>query len=87
MSPEEAKQRAERAHQLLADSLLKESLAAITEAAIAACAQAKDEKESWRACMTLKACMDVTRSLASHMETAKVVEFNFKPTLRERVGL
>ena len=87
MNQEEASIRAERAKQLLGDSLLKESLASITEAAIAACSQAKDEKEAWRACMTLKACMDVTRSLASHVETAKVVEFNLKPTLRERFGL
>ena len=87
MTPEEAKARAEHAKRLLEDQLLKASLAAVTEAAIAACAQAKDEKESWRACATLKACMDVTRSLASHMETAKVVEFNLRPTLRERIGL
>lgn len=87
MNAEEAKVRAEHAKRLLEDSLLKSSLSSVTEAAIAACAQARDEKESWRACATLKACMDVTRSLASHMETAKVVEFNLKPTLRERIGL
>ena len=87
MSPEEAKQRAEHAKHILADALFKESLASITESAIAACSQAKDEKDAWRACMALKACMDVARGLASHMETAKVVEFNSKPTLRERFGL
>lgn len=87
MNQEEAKVRAERAKQLLGDELLMGSLASLTEAAIAACAQAKDEKESWRACMTLKACMDVARGLASHMETAKVVEFNQRPTLRERLGI
>lgn len=87
MNPEEAKARAEHAKQLLGDELLKGSLAAITEAAIAACAQAKDEKDAWRACMTLKACMDFARGLASHMETAKVVEFNQRPTFRERLGI
>jgi hypothetical protein len=87
MTPEEAKTRAERAKQLLGDELLRGSLAALTEAAIAGCAQAKDEKESWRACATLKACMDIARGLASHLETAKVVEFNQKLTLRERLGI
>lgn len=87
MNAEEAKQRADHAHRLLGDTLLKSSLAALTEAAISACTQARDEKEAWRACMTLKSCMDVTRALASHMETAKVVEFNQRPTLRERIGL
>lgn len=87
MNPEEAKSRAERAKQLLADELLRGSLAALTEAAISACAQARDEKDAWRACMTLKACMDVARGLASHIETAKVIEFNQKPTLRERLGI
>lgn len=87
MTPEEAKLRAERAKQLLGDDLLKGSLAALTEAAIAACSQAKDEKDAWRACMTLKACMDFARGLVSHMETAKVVEFNQRPSLRERLGI
>ena len=87
MNPEDAKARAERAKQLLGDELLKGSLAALTEAAIAACAQARVEKDAWRACMTLKACMDVARGLASHIETAKVIEFNQKPTLRERLGI
>lgn len=87
MSPEEAKYRAERARQLLGDEILKGSIASVTEAAIAACSRVKDEKEAWRACMTLKACMDVTKAIASHVETAKVVEFNFKPTLRERIGI
>jgi hypothetical protein len=87
MNTEEAKDRAERAKQLLSDELLKGSLAALTESAIAACAQARDEKDAWRACMTLKACMDFARGLASHVETAKVIEFNQKPTLRERLGI
>jgi hypothetical protein len=87
MSPDEARIKAERAKQLLEDELLKGSIASITEAAIAACAQVRDEKEAWRACMTLKACMDVTRALASHVETAKVIEFNLRPTLRERIGI
>jgi hypothetical protein len=87
MNTEEAKQRAERAKLLLGDELLRGSLAALTEAAISSCAQAKDEKDAWRACVTLKACMDVARGLASHLETAKVVEFNQKLTLRERWGI
>ena len=87
MTPEEAQARAERAKQLLADPLLKDSFAANVNAAIALCASAKDEKEAWRACMTLKAVMDATRSIASHVDTAKVVDFNRKPTLRERFGI
>lgn len=87
LNPEEAKQRAERARQLLEDPLLKDSLAANVNAAIAACSQVRDEKEAWRACMNLKAVMDATRSIATHVETGKIIEHNFKPTLRERIGL
>jgi hypothetical protein len=87
MTPEEARTRADHAKRLLEDQLLKASLASVTEAAISACAQSKDEKEAWRACSALKACMDITRALAAHMETAKVVEFNVRPTLRERIGI
>jgi hypothetical protein len=87
MNTEEAKARSERAKQLLSDELLKGSLASLTEAAISACAQAKDEKDAWRSCAALKACMDFARGLASHMETAKVVEFNQRPTIRERLGI
>ena len=85
MSPEDAERKAAHAKQLLEDPLLKASLAANIDAAIAACSMAKDEKEAWRACMTLKAAMDVTRSIASHIETGKI--YNFKPTLKERFGL
>lgn len=87
LNPEEAKSRAARARQLLDDPLLKESLTANVNAAIAACASVKDEKEAWRACMTLKATMDTTKALASHVETAKIIEYNFKPTLKDRFGL
>lgn len=78
MTPEEAEQRAERAKQLLNDPLLKESLASNMNAAIAACAEVKDEGAAWRACMYLKAVMDATHAIASHIETAKVVNFNKK---------
>ena len=86
MNPEEANARAERAKQLLNDPVLKASLAANVDAALAACTQVRDEKEAWRACMTLKAAMDVTRAIASHIETAKVVEHNFRPGIKERLG-
>jgi hypothetical protein len=78
MTPEDASIRSERARQLLEDPLLKESLAANVNAAIAFCASAKDEKEAWRACMTLKAVMDATKSIATHMETEKIMNFNQK---------
>lgn len=87
MTPEEARARSDHAKRLLDDVLLKASLASITEAAIAACAQVRDEKEAWRACQTLKASMDVTRALAAHIESAKVVEFNLRPSLKERLGI
>ena len=76
MTPEDGQARAERARQLLDDPLLKESFAANVNAAIAACAQAKDEQDAWRACMRLKAVMDATQSIATHVETGKVLEFN-----------
>jgi hypothetical protein len=78
MTPEDASMRSERARQLLEDSLLKESLAANVNAAIALCASAKDEKEAWRACMVLKAVMDATKSIATHIETDKIMNFNQK---------
>lgn len=87
MTPEEARERADRAKTLLTDPLLKDSLTANVNAAIAACASVKDEKEAWRACMTLKAAMECTKALATHLETAKIIEYNFKPSLRERIGL
>ena len=82
MTPDEASQRAEHARQLLDDELLKASFAANVNAAIAMCAAATDEKDAWRACMRLKAVMDATQSIASHIETGKVVEFN-----KRRFGL
>jgi hypothetical protein len=85
MTPEEASSRAERAKQLLADPLLKDSLAANVNAAIAACSNAKDEKEAWRAGTALRAVMDATQSIASHIETAKVTAFNSQRTFVDKV--
>ena len=86
MNLEDAQARAERARQLLDDELLKESFAANVNAAIAYCASAKDEQEAWRACMRLKAVMEATQSIAAHVETGKVVEFNQRKTFRDRLG-
>jgi uncharacterized alpha-E superfamily protein len=86
MTPEDAERKAGHAKQLLEDPLLKDSLAANVNAAIAACSQVRDEKEAWRACMNLKAVMDATRSIASHIETGKIIAHNFRPTLKERMG-
>jgi hypothetical protein len=46
------------------------------------CAGVKDEREAWRACMLLKAVMDATQSIATHIESGKVAEFN-----KRRFGL
>lgn len=84
MDKELAQQRAERARQLLDDPLLKASFEANINQGIAMCATAKDEKEAWRACMTLKAVMDATKSIATHIETGKIAEFNSRKPIMQR---
>jgi hypothetical protein len=86
MSPEEAKNRAERAKQLLNDPLLKESFSLAHEALIQAIRVAKTEDEAFKAAIALQTYHLIKDSISTHIETGKIIEYNFKPTLKERLG-
>lgn len=87
MNPEEAKARAERAKQLLNDPMLKESFDLAEKALIQALRVAKSEQEAFKATIAFQVFEVIRDSIKTHIETAKVIEYNFKPTLRERIGL
>lgn len=87
MNPEEAKQRAEKARQLLADPLLKESFDLAHEALLQALRVAKTQEEAFKATVALQTYHLIRDSIQTHIETGKIIEYNFKPTLRERIGL
>ena len=87
MNPEEAKQRAERAKQLLGDPLLKESFDLAHEALLQALRVAKTQEEAFKATVALQTYHLIKDSISTHIETGKIIEYNFKPTLRERIGL
>ena len=87
MNPEEAKVRAERAKQLIDDPLLKESFDLAHEAIQQALRVAKTPEESFKATIALQTYFLIRDSIKTHIETGKIIEYNFKPTLRERIGL
>ena len=87
MNPDEAKQRAERAKQLLGDPLLKESFDLAHEALLQALRVAKTQEEAFKATVALQTYHLIKDSISTHIETGKIIEYNFKPTLRERIGL
>ena len=87
MTPEEAKARAERAKQILDDQLVKESFDLAHEAIQQALRVAKTPEESFKATIALQTFYLIRDSIKTHIETGKIIEYNFKPTLRERIGL
>jgi hypothetical protein len=87
MTPEEAKSRAERARQLLEDPMLKEVFNDAEKALNQAVRAAKTEQEAFKAAIACQVFELLRNQIQSHIETAKVIEFNFKPTLRERIGI
>jgi D-hexose-6-phosphate mutarotase len=87
MSPDEAKIKAERAKQLLEDSLLKESFDLAHTAIQQALRVAKTPEESFKATIALQTFFLIKDSISTHIETGKIIEYNFKPTLLERFGL
>ena len=87
MTPEEAKQRAQRAQQLLDDPMLKESFDLAHEAIIQAVRVAKTEQEAFKAAIALQTYHLIKDSISTHIETGKLIEYNFRPTLKERIGL
>lgn len=87
MNPEEAKSKAERAKQLLSDPILQESFALAHEALLQALRVARTPEEAFKATVALQTYHLIKDSISTHIETGKIIEYNFKPTLRERVGL
>ena len=86
MNQEEAKARAERAKQLLEDSMLKESFDLAHEAIIQAVRVAKTEQEAFKAAISLQVYHLIKDSISTHIETGKLIEYNFRPTLKEKLG-
>ena len=87
MTPEEAGARAERAKQLMDDPLLKESFDLAHAAILQALRIAKTPEESFKATVALQTYHLIRDSISTHIETGKIISYNFKPTLREKIGL
>ena len=87
MSPEEASARAERAKQLMDDPLLKESFDLAHAAILQALRVSKTPEESFKATVALQTYHLIRDSISTHIETGKIISYNFKPTLREKIGL
>ena len=87
MTPDEAKARAERAKQLLNDPMLMEAFQAAEDALNRAVRAAKTDKEAFKAAIACQVFDLIKGSIEGHIETAKIVEYNFRPTLKERFGL
>lgn len=85
MTPEEAKLRAEKARQLLGDEMLKEAFDATHAALLDAVALAKTPEESFKAAVAIQVHRLIRDCITSHIETAKVIEFNNKRTFVDRV--
>jgi hypothetical protein len=87
LTPEEAAQKAERAKQLLEDAVLKESFDMAHTAILQALRVAKTPEEAFKATVALQTYHLIKDSISTHIETGKVIEYNFRPTLRERIGI
>ena len=87
MTPEEAGAREERAKQLMDDPLLKESFDLAHAAILQALRIAKTPEESFKATVALQTYHLIRDSISTHIETGKIISYNFKPTLREKIGL
>jgi hypothetical protein len=87
LTPEEAAQKAERAKQLLEDAVLNESFDMAHTAILQALRVAKTPEEAFKATVALQTYHLIKDSISTHIETGKVIEYNFRPTLRERIGI
>jgi uncharacterized MAPEG superfamily protein len=87
LTPEEAKARADEAKILLANTMLKDAFNASEDALNRAVRAAKTEQEAFKAAIACQVFDLIKGSISGHIETAKIIEYNFKPTLRERIGL
>lgn len=86
MTPEEAKTRADRAKELLGDPLLKDSFSLAHEAIIQAIRVAKSEQEAFKAAIALQTYHLIRDSISTHIETGKIIEYNFQEP-KKRFGL
>lgn len=86
MTPEEADRKAAHAKQLLEDPLLKESFSLAHEALLQALRVAKTPDEAFKATVALQTYHLIKDSISTHIETGKIIEYNFRPTLKERMG-
>lgn len=87
MKPEEGQRKAEHAKQLLEDVLLKESFDLAHTAILQALRIAKTPEESFKATVALQTFHLIKDSITTHIETGKVIEYNFRPTFREKLGI
>jgi D-hexose-6-phosphate mutarotase len=87
MTPEDAERKAGHAKQLLEDPLLKESFDLAHTAIQQALRVAKTPEESFKATIALQTFFLIKDSISTHIETGKIISYNFKPTLREKIGL
>jgi glycerol-3-phosphate acyltransferase PlsY len=85
MNPEEAQIRAEQAKQLLRDPMLIESFNATQEALVGAVKVARTQDESYKAAVALQVFDLIKGCITSHIETAKVIEFNSKRTFVDKI--
>jgi hypothetical protein len=87
LTPEEAKGRAEHAKQLLEDPILKESFDLAQTALIQAIRVAKTDTEAFKATIAFQVFEVIRDSIKTHIETAKVIEYNFKDrTFLDRIS-
>lgn len=85
MTKEEAQDRAERAKQLLSNPMLKEAFEDTERALIQAIGLSKTPDESYKAAIAFQVFGLLKGCIQGHIETAKVIEFQSKQTLVDRV--
>ena len=78
MSPEEAQERSAQAQRLLANPLLKESFQNAEAALNQAVRSAKTPEEAFKAAIACQVFELIRGQLQAHIETEKVISFNFK---------
>ena len=85
MNKDEANARAEHAKQLLTDSLLKESFDNAEALLNQAVRSAKSPEEAFKAAIACQVFELLRGALQTHIETAKVIEFNTKKSFVDKV--
>jgi hypothetical protein len=85
MSPEEAKERAEQAKHLLNHPLLKECFHNAETALNQAVRSAKTPEEAFKASLACQVFELLRREIQAHLETEKVIAFNTRPSIVDRV--